>query len=327
MKHKFLTIGVAAVGALFATFGEARADWPEKPIKITVPFKAGGTSDQIARNFQAAIQEEGLLDKPLTIINVGGHYSIGARQGKDAAPDGYNFFLMHIAMMGGEATGAMDFGWRDFEPVIGTGSFCNLPVVRKDSGYDSISDLLAAAKAAPDSLIFGANLNAINHMAGVMMEGLEEGAKFRYVQTGGGPPNFAALTGGQINASVMSGAEVMKFAYLPDGSENPDSAIKALAYGGSERNAALPDLPTFKELGYDFDFCVTSWWFAPKGTPQEAIDGMADALEAAAATGRVQEFWRTKVFEPKIVRGEALTTDLEETWDRIQPIALQTMKK
>lgn len=324
-KLAALSTGVAIVIAAAQT--AIAGSWPEKPIKVIVPFKAGGTSDQIARNFQAALQEDELLKEPLTIINVGGHYSIGARQGKDAKPDGYNFFLMHIAMMGGEASGAMDFGWRDFEPVIGAGSFCLLPVVRKDSGFDSVADLLYAANENPDSLIYGANLNAINHMAGVMMEQLEPGAKFRYVQTGGGPPNFAALTGKQINASVLSGAEVVKFTRLPDGSDNPESQIKALAYTGPERSEALPDIPTMKELGYDYEFCITSWWFAPKGTPQEAIDGMATALEKATETDRVKTFFKEKVFEPKVVKGQALKTELNDTWKRIEPIAKLTAKK
>ncbi len=197
----------------------------------------------------------------------------------EASPDGHTFLLIHIALMGGEGSGALNFGWRDFEPVAATGEFCVLPMVRKDSGINSVQELLSEAKTNPDSLIFGANLGAINHLAGVMLQELEPGAKFRFVQIGGGTANYTALTGAQTNATVLSGAEVVKFTRMPDGSENPEAQIKPLAYTGSARFDQLGDLPTMKELGYDMEFCIKSWWFAPKGTPQEAVDGFAKALE------------------------------------------------
>ena len=81
------------------------------------------------------------------------------------------------------------------------------------------------------------------------------------------------------------------------------------------------------DRGYDYEFCITSWWFAPKGTPQEAIDGMAAALEKATETDRIQTFWKERVFEPKVVKGEALQTELQETWERIEPIAKMTASK
>lgn len=305
----------------------AMAEWPEKPVKVVVPFKAGGTSDQTARIYQQAIQENDLLSQPITVLNVGGHFSIGSRQVMEAEPDGYNFLLVHIALMGGEGSGAMDFGWRDFEPVAATGEFCVLPMVRKDSGINTIQELLEKAKAEPDSLIFGANLGAINHMAGIMMEQASTGSKFRFVQIGGGTANFTALTGAQTNATVLSGAEVVKFTLLPDGSPNPEAQIKALAYTGAERLPALPDLPTMKEAGYDMEFCIKSWWFAPKGTPQEAIDGMAAALGKSMETDIVQTFNSERYFTPVFLSGDDLQNDLAATWTAIEPVAKLAAQK
>ena len=88
-------------------------------------------------------------------------------------------------------------------------------MVRKDSGINSVGELLEKAKAEPDTLIFGANIGAINHLAGVMMQETMPGAKFRFVQIGGGTANFTALTGAQTNATVLSGAEVINFTLLP----------------------------------------------------------------------------------------------------------------
>lgn len=315
----------AAVTALLT--GAAEAAWPEKPIKVIVPFRAGGTSDQVTRAFQAAIQENDILDQPLTIVNVGGHFSIGSRQVMEAEPDGYTFLTIHIALMGGEGGGIFDFGYRDFDPVAATGEFCVLPMVRKDSGIDSVEQLLEKAKEEPDTLIFGANLGAINHMGGIMLQNLVPGAKFRFVQIGGGTANFTALTGAQTNATVLSAAEVANFTRNPDGSDNPEAQIKPLAYTGAERVEHLPDIPTMQELGYDMNYCIQSWWFAPKGTPQEAIDGMAAALEKASETDRIKEFYDSKMFAPVFLKGEELQKSLDDTWARIEPIAKQAAQK
>ncbi|MEM8662659.1 MAG: tripartite tricarboxylate transporter substrate binding protein [Pseudomonadota bacterium] len=324
---RMITTALAAAFTLGAGLGVAQAAWPEKPIKVVVPFKAGGTSDQVARAFQAAIEENDLLDQPVTIINVGGHYSIGARQVMEADADGYNFLLIHIALMGGEGGGVFDFGYRDYAPVASTGEFCVIPMVRKDSGIESVEQLLTKAKDEPDSLIFGANLGAINHMAGIMMQNLVPGAEFRFVQIGGGTANFTALTGAQTNATVLSAAEVVNFTLGPDGEPLDEAQIKPLAYTGAERVKHLPDLPTMQDLGYDMNFCIQSWWFAPKGTPQEAIDGFAAALKQASSSERITEFYDTKMFGDVFLEGDELKKSLDDTWARIEPIAKQAAKK
>lgn len=323
MLKPFLIATVAAA----AVASPAVADWPEKPVRVVVPFRAGGTSDQVARAFQAAITENNLTAHPVTIINVGGHFSVGSRQVMEAEPDGHNFLLVHIALMGGQGGGIFDFGYRDYEAVATTGEFCVVPMVRKDSGIDSVEALLAKAKAEPDTLIFGANLGAINHMGGIMLQNLEPGAEFRFVQIGGGTANFTALTGAQTDVTVLSAAEVANFTIGPDGEPLEDAEIKPLAYTGAERVANLPDLPTMTELGYDMNYCVQSWWFAPKGTPEEAVSGMADALEAAMETDRVREFFEARMFTPVFLRGEAMQAALEDTWTAIEPIAKQAMAK
>ena len=313
-------LGIAAA-ALLAGTGMAQAEWPEKPIKLVVPFGPGGTSDQVARVLQASVEESGALSQPITVVNVGGHYSIGAREVMESDADGYSFLIIHIALMGGEGTGALDFSWRDFAPVAATGEFCLAPMVRKDSGINSVGELLEKAKAEPDTLIFGANIGAINHLAGVMMQETMPGAKFRFVQIGGGTANFTALTGAQTNATVLSGAEVINFTLLPDGSENPEAQIKPLAYTGAERFGGLPDLPTMKEEGFDMTFCIKNWIFAPKDTPAEAVDGFADAIGTAIKTDRFQKFLAEKGFAEAFLTGDALQADLDATWAAIEPVA------
>src|SRR5690606_19607350 len=99
--------------------------------------------------------------------------------------------------------------------------------------------------------------------------------------------------------------------------------IKPLAYTGPERLAKLPDLPTLKELGRDMVFCIDNWWFAPKGTPQEAIDGMVEALRTAQQTERVQTFEESQGFASIFLSGDELKQSLDDTWARIEPVAQQ----
>ncbi|SEK11150.1 Tripartite tricarboxylate transporter family receptor [Marinovum algicola] len=277
-------------------------NWPTKATKMKVQFGAGGTADQLTRTLNAMAKND-ILGQPLTIINVGGHCSIGTHQGKEADPDGYNFVMGTIATMGSEASGQLDFSWRDFEPVAATGAICTAPLVGKGSGIKTVDQLLTKPSRNRTTRIVGANLGATSYMVGIMLERPKPDVKFRFVRKWGGASNFQALTGGQTAVSVLSSAEVVEFALLPDGAENPDSAIHPLATIGGEHNALLGDLPTLKELGYDVEFCITNWWFAQKDTAQEAIHSMANALEAAVQTPEVQNFYGERVFSKIYSRG------------------------
>jgi putative tricarboxylic transport membrane protein len=315
MMNRVFGLGIAALLATSPAF----AAWPERPIRVVVPFAAGGTSDQMGRVFARAIDENKLLPQPVNVFNVTGHYSVGSRQIKDAAPDGHNFLLVHIALMGGEGSGVMDFGFRNFKGVATTGEFCLLPIVKNDSPYKSLKELLEAAKAKPDTIQFGVNIAAINHLVALQIQQTTPGASFRYVQVGGGAENFRALIGGHTQATVLSSAEVINF--------RGDGQLRPLGYTGSQRLAAMPEIPTLKELGYSVEFCVSNWWFAPKATPQPIVDAFAEALRKAQATPYVQKELADRLFAPVFLSGAELEKSLADTWKRIEPIAKLATKK
>lgn len=315
---RWATILLAAGVAAFVT-STAQAAWPEKPVKIVVPFKPGGTSDQVGRIFQKAIADNNLMSQQLTIVNVGGHYSIGSRQVLEAKPDGYTFLLIHKALMGATAGGAIDFGWDDYEPVAETSEFCLVSSVRQDDArFPDVNALLKAASDKPDSLIFGANLGALNHMAGIQLQNSQPGAAFRFVQIGGGTANFTALIGNQTDTTVLSMAEYLSFKV---------KGVKGLCYMFPERASQAPEVPTCREQGRDVVYCVGSWWFAPKGTPQEAVDGLADVLEKAMKTDYIMKEMDNRAFAPTFVRGEAFRQKLAETYKQVEPVAKQALKK
>ena len=316
---RWASILMMAAGAVAFATATAQAAWPEKPVKVVVPFKPGGSSDQVGRIFQKAIADNNLMSQQLTIVNIGGHYSIGSRQVLDSKPDGYTFLLIHKALMGAQAGGAIDFGWEDFEPVAETSEFCLVSSARKDDErFPNVNALLKAATDKPDSLIFGANLGALNHMAGIQLQNSAPGANFRFVQIGGGTANFTALIGHQTDTTVLSMAEYLSFHV---------KGVKGLCYMFPERAPQAPEVPTCREEGRDVVYCVGSWWFAPKGTPKEAVDGLADVLEKAMKTDYIKKEMDNRAFAPTFVRGEAFRQKLAETYKQVEPVAKQALKK
>ena len=296
-----------------------QSDYPNKPITVIVPATPGGASDQLARMFQKAFKENDLLDVPLVIINVpGAGLSIGSRRVKDSEPDGYTFLLNHVALLSREAAGLDDFGYRDFEPVAQTVGYSSVISVKDDGPYQTLPDLLKAAKEKPDTIIFGANLGALNHMAGLTLQASSPGSVLRFVQIGGGGPNFAALKGG--HTTVTHFGTVIYNNYRSGG-------IKGLAILAEERLSLLPDLPTARELGYNAIFQIANFWFAPKGTPQYAIDYFADALEKALETDAIKETIRKDYSTPSFLRGQAFADKLRADYEKIRPIAQQATEK
>ena len=296
----------------FSTFAAAQA-WPDKPIKVVVPFGPGGSSDLMARLLQKTIENDKLLTQPMAIVNVKGHFSIGSQQAKNAAPDGTNFLVLHLALLSGEVVDpSKGVSYRDFEPVAMTGGFCLHHVVRDDAPWKSLDDLVNAAKAKPNTILFGVNIGALNHLGGGFLE-QATGANFRFVQIGGGSLNYATLKGSQTQTTMLSSSEYSNF---------KAGGMRSLAFTGPTRLDSEPNVPTTKELGLGYEFCINNYWFAPKGTPKTAIDGMANALEQAMkspALRKVQIEERASTVE--FLKGDAFKKNLDETFKAIEPIA------
>ena len=320
MKRLVTTVLVVCfLMVLFTDPLSGQSNYPNKSITLIVPAAAGGGSDRLARMIQKAFKENNLIDVPMVIVNVpGAGLSIGSRRVKDSKPDGYTFLLTHVALLSRQAAGLDDFGYRDFEPVAQTVGYNSVMSVKDDGPYQTLSDLLKAAKDKPDSIIFGANLGALNHMAGLTLQGSSPGSAFRFVQIGGGAKNFAALKGGHTTVTHFGAPVYNKFR---------TGGIKGLAILAEERHPLLPDLPTARELGYDAIFQIANFWFAPKGTPQYAIDYFANALEKALETDAVKKSIKNDFSTSSFLKGQAFKDKLKADYDKIRPIAQRATKK
>jgi putative tricarboxylic transport membrane protein len=307
-------LGVTIIGSVSAM---AQA-WPQKPVKIIVPFGPGGTTDVFGRLIQRAVQEQNLLSQPMTIINVGGHFSVGSIQAKNTEADGYTFLLIHLALLSGEIVDpGRNLSYRDFEPVALTGGFCLHHIVHEDSPHKTIQDLIAAARAKPRSVVFGVNIGALNHMGGGYLERAAD-VKFRFAQIGGGAENFAAIKGKQIETTMLSGSEYQNFRA---------GGVRALAFTGPKRLDNQPEVPTVKEAGLNYEFCINNFWLAPKGTPKAAIDGMADVLRKAMESPAVIEGQKRQSSTTEFIGGDAFRAYLDAAYKDVEPIARELVKR
>lgn len=316
------TILAAAVTMTLA--GPVLADWPEAPITVVVPWGSGGLADSVARTFTNAIEQNDLLEQPVAVINMDSHFSGGMRRVKDANPDGTEFLLANVAMMAGEASGMMDFGYHDFEPVAETGESCFVPTVRTSSDIVSISALLEAASSS-EPVVVGVNIGANNHVAAAMLANSSPDADFRYTQTGGDTASFTALRGEHTDVAFLSAAAVSRF--LTDENGNLDTTeLTPLGYMGENRHPAMPDMPTVIEQNVDASFCIPLWWFAPKGTDAAIVSGLADVLEQAQETESVQNFYAEQMIAPSFYRGENFDARLDNLWSNVAPLAKQVVQ-
>ena len=287
--------------------------FPIRPIKVIVPFGAGGGSDTFVRILQKAIEEQQLLPQPLVVVNVpGAGGTIGGRQVKDAEPDGYTILCLHDGILTAKHSGAAEFGPEAFEAIAGTGEAGLVIAVAQDAPYADLKQLLDEAAARPDEIVFSANIGAPSHYVGLMLETARPGARFRYTSTGGGAKRFASLIGGHIHVSAFSIAEYMQF---------QSAGLRALAFCGPTRHPAAADVPTASELGFDVVLSNMQFWWAPKGTPPERTRVIAEALARAMQTEDVRQRLAAIHTDGVFLTGEALSQSLAERERRIAGVS------
>lgn len=305
-------IAYAAAALMLATTGAVAADYPEKPVKVIVPFQAGGMSDTTARIFQRSFEKGGYFGQPLTIVTMGGGGgTIGTRATMESEADGHTIMLIHLALLSAEAMGVADYGHEAFAPIAQTGSSCLVSAVRADAPYDTLEDLFEAARAAPDTIVEAVNIGAVVHIASLILSD-PAGTSFRYMQSGGGAKRIQDLVGGHAEVAMFSTSEYKSFQPM---------GIKALAILAPERHPDFPDVPTAGEQGYDVTFCVDNWWFAPAGTPEDRVAALADAFAAAMEDPEVVSAFEAQTISPTFLRGDELAAHIAAVDAQIEAAA------
>lgn len=276
----------AIVGAAFAiaVSGPVIAQqYPDRAIRIVVPFPPGGTTDVLGRAIGTKLQER--LGQPVIIDNrSGGGGTIGAAAVAKSPPDGYTLILGTIGTHGVNYALNEKLAYhplKDFVPVIAVATVPNVLVVRTETPYKSLADLLAAARAQPGKLTHGSTgIGASPHLSLEVMKMMAK-VDITDVRYKGSSPVMVDLLGGQVTMAFDGVATSIPMIEA--------GRLRPLAVSSKDRLSALPNVPSLAETfpGYD----VTAWYafWAPAGTPSAIVQKLNSEIDTILRLPDIQE--------------------------------------
>ena len=253
-------------------------DFPNRTITIIVPAAPGGGNDTTARPLAQVLGK--ILGQSVTVVNrPGAGGSIGAAFAAAAKPDGYTL-VMPLATVAAIPEADLlhgrkpSFTMDQFTSIALISADPNQLAARADAPWRNIAELVADARQNPGKITYGTSGNYGPSHFMTEMFAHAAGIKLNHVAYGGGGPALIATLGGQVSL-----VPVVPAAALP---HVQAGKLKILAGAGAKRLAALPEVPTFRELGYDFEYHLWVGMFAPAGTPAPIVALLRDAVKRAA---------------------------------------------
>ncbi len=321
-RRYFVSHVAASVALSLCTFSFAQAqNYPTKPLRIVVPFGAGGVADLTARTV-AQKMSEGLGQSVVIDNRPGAGGIVAAEMVAKSESDGYTLLLMSNA----NAVSAGLFKTlpfdpvKDFTPVSLMGTFDLAIVTNGESRFHSLPELLTWAKANPGKLNIGSiNIGSTQHLTAELFKSAAS-LDAQVVPFNGTPAVMTALRGGQIDVAL----EVLS-PVLP---QIKGGALRALAVTGQKRNAALPQVPTAKEVGVP-NLVSTSWngLGVPAKTPQVVVDRLNKEVNAALQNPAVRQKLLELNVEPHpstvVQAQEWLQNEIKRWGDVIQRAGIQ----
>lgn len=283
MRQRCRFLGLLAIGLFTSTVFAQSSVFPDRPIRVIVPFSPGGATDVIARVVGKRVAE--LLGQPILIENkAGGSGNIGAAMVARASPDGYTI-LMGTSSHAINASLFTKLEYRLATDLVGVSQIAAVPlllVVHPDIPVKTPKELVVYAKTQEGKVNFASGgVGTAAHLAGEQFNGMA-GVHMTHVAYKGGAPAQTDLVGGQV--------QVM-FANLPEVLANVQAGkLRAVALTGSARTRELPLIPTFTESGFE-QMNAKSWfgWFAPASTPHAVVEKLSSAVTRAVADPTVQK--------------------------------------
>jgi len=269
----------AAVCAIAVT-ASAQDSYPSKPITMVVPFPPGGVADIVGRPLAA--QMEKTLKQPIVVVNrTGAGGAVGMASVAKAAPDGYTILMglssISIFPVSDRINGKTpSYEMKDFAPIALITADPTVLVVSADSPWKNLKEFVDSAKAYPGKINYSSSgVYGTLHVAMEIFANAA-GIKLFHVPYQGGGPALTALLGGQVHALASGPA--------PAVGQIKAGKMRALASWSTERLPLMPDVPTFKELGYDAEFYIWSGVFAPAAIPTPVLDRLRAAVREAATS-------------------------------------------
>jgi len=278
-------------GSLMLLPATARAaEWPERTVRMIVPFVAGAGADIVGRTYAEELAKA--LGQPVVVDNKGGSGGlIGTAEGARAPADGYTLLLTS------QGTTVFNLGLykapgydplKDLAPVAVCGTLPNVLVISPANPAATVADLAAQARAKPSELTYGSSgIGSSLHLSGVIFE-QRNGVRLQHVPYRGAPPAVLAVMNGEVTMGFFNAPTVL--------SQIKAGKLKALAVTSKDRSVLLPDVPTMLEAGVA-DFVVATWlgYAVPANTPNPIV------LRFNAEINRISE--NPQIKEKLLVQG------------------------
>lgn len=284
-----LLVAVLTVFATGCGAGGAGSQFPTRELTYLIAFDPGGPSDREARR-QQPLLEKYLGQKVVIDYKVGAGGALAWAEVSRAKPDGYLFVGINVPHIILQPLLQPEVGYKT-EDLKVIALFQRTPiglVVKKDSPYETLDDLLEAARQNPGSIsISGSGTYTAYHFATIQLEKLT-GAKFKYVPFNGNAPAMTAFLGGHTTATMAASDDMVKY----------KDQIRVLAIADEQRFHMMPEVPTFKELGYDLVEVVDRGVAVPKDTPDPVVKKLEEAFLKVANDPTVQEAMKKEGLVP-----------------------------
>lgn len=312
------TLFVLAATAAIAITAQAQ-DWPQRPVRVIVPFAAGASPDILARIVNDKLAAR--IGQPLIVENKpGAGGNSGTDQASKAAPDGYTFLLSVNAPLVYNTILYKNLPYdpfKDLVPVSLAATTPNVCAVSNGMNVDSVKSWLEALKRNPGQFNFASTGNgSISHL----------GVELVKLKTRSFAVHIPYASSGQAVTAIIQGD--VQFACLPPVSVMPQAKagrLKAIAVTSAERSALLPELPTLRESGLP-DIQAVPWfaYMAPKGTPDAIVQRMSREIAAVLKDPEVLKRLQTAYFDPVGSTPEALAKFMGEELRRWKPVIERT---
>jgi tripartite-type tricarboxylate transporter receptor subunit TctC len=270
---------VAVLALMFALphWAEAQEKYPSRAITLVAPFPPGGVADLTARPVAAAMEK--VLKNPVVVVNkTGAAGAVGMSHVANSKPDGYTLLLsLSSISIIPEADKLFDrkpaYTMDQLVPIALISADPTIFVVHADRPWKSVKEFVADAKKRPGEISFSSSgVYGTLHMATEMLSHAAD-IRLKHVPYGGAGPALTSILGGHVDTLASGPAVVIP--HIKAGKLRP------LAGWGAKRVAALADVPTFKELGYDIEFYIWAGVFAPRGAPEPVLKRLRDTIKQA----------------------------------------------
>ncbi len=318
IRRRILGRGAAA-GLLTAPLGaRAQESWPTRPVRVVVGFAAGGSTDIFTRVLQPRLSA--LLGQPIVIENrPGAGGNLATEVVVRAAPDGATFLMGTIGALAINPTLYPSLPFdpaTDLAPVGMAGNVLNVLVIPADRPWRSVADLIAAARARPDTVTYGSSgIGGAGHLAGALLDQLA-GVKTVHVPYRGGGPLMTDLIGGKVDYAFSTAPTA--FPQVETG------RLRMLAVPTASRLRSRPDVPTVAETlpGYE----VANWYamLGPKGLPQPIAERMGAALRGALDDPTIRANLEAQGVEPTPTSADELARFIRDETVKWAPIVRAT---